>query len=72
VNDKDQLATLADVRRRDEAVKEEVFQTLGSRIVMHSLNNLGNPLVVWDPTWSVYVELGPIPVVDSNGDIVTM
>lgn len=70
--DEQVLATLSDVRRRDEATKEEVFETLGSRIVMHNLNNLGNPLVVWDTVWSVYVPLGYIPVTDANGDIVTM
>lgn len=41
------------------------------KIVTHTRNPAGNPLVLLDPVTGQYYALGPLPVTDSQGNVVS-
>lgn len=44
--------------------------SIESEIVTHELNAAGNLLVIYDINSLQHIAMGPLPVVDNNGDVV--
>lgn len=41
------------------------------RIVTHTANQAGNPLVIYDPSSGLYLPMDALVVTDSDGNVVT-
>ena len=42
------------------------------RIITHSNNQAGNPLMIYDPVSGNYMEMQPLIVTDNNGNVVVI
>lgn len=50
---------------------DAVMEVNFDRIITHEYNELGNPLVMFDPVSGLYIEVGAMLVTDNEGNVVT-